>query len=198
MAIILVCPSCGEECDHIFVDESRNPVVRCTLCGHTHRRVPPKGKEEEEIPVRAIVSLEGESRVCSIPLGPAEPIKIGDFLAAECGEEVLGVQVTSIEAGGKRVKRAKARDAATLWTRAIDRVVVRASVHRGRVTKPLSVACEGEEEFFVGEDWTFGTIPFRITRMKLREGKVLREEGERAPARAIKRIYGTRTKGDSR
>ena len=198
MAIILVCPSCGEECDHDPVGESRNPVVRCTLCGHTHRRVPPKETEEdEEIQVRTIVSREGESWVCSIPLGPAEPVAVGDFLAAECGEEVLGVEVTSIEAGGKRVKRAKARDAATLWTRAIDQVVVRASVHRGRITKPLAVACEGDEEFFVGEDWTFGTIPFRITHMKLREGKVLRKEGERAPARAIKRIYGTRTRGDS-
>jgi uncharacterized Zn finger protein len=196
MAITLVCPSCGEECDHVFLDESRNPVVRCTLCGHTHRRVPPKEREEEEIPVRAIVSHEGESRVCSVPLGPAEPVAVGDFLAAECGEEVFGVEVTSIESGGKRVKRVKAGRADTLWTRAIDQVVVRASVHRGRVTKPLSVACDGDEEFFVGENWTFGTIPFRITHMKLRDGKVLRKEGQRAPARAIKRIYGNRTPGD--
>jgi uncharacterized Zn finger protein len=76
--------------------------------------------------------------------------------------------------------------------------VVRASVHRGRVTKPLSVACEGDEEFFVGEDWTFGTIPFWITHMKLRDGKVLRKEGQKAPARMIKRIYGNRNKGDPR
>jgi uncharacterized Zn finger protein len=102
------------------------------------------------------------------------------------------VEVTSIEAGGKRVKRAKAGDVTTLWTRAIDQVVVRASVHRGRVTKPLSVACDGDEEFFVGENWTFGTIPFRITHMKLRDGKVLRKEKQKAPARAIKRIYGNR------
>jgi uncharacterized Zn finger protein len=198
MAITLVCPSCGEECDHDLVGESRNPVVRCTLCGHTHRRVPPKEKEEEEeILVRAVVSREWESSVCSIPLGPAEPVAVGDFLAAECGEEVFGVEVTSIEAAGRRVKRVKARDADTLWKRAIDQVVVRASVHRGRVTKPLSVACEGDEEFFVGEDWTFGTIPFRISHMKLRDGKVLRMKGLRAPARAIKRIYGNRTQGDS-
>jgi uncharacterized Zn finger protein len=190
MAITLVCPSCGEECEHLFLDKSRNPVVQCTLCGHTHRRVPLK--EDGEIPVRAIVSREWESRVCSVPLGPAEPVAVGDFLAAECGEEVFGVEVTSIEAGGKRVKRTKAREASTLWTRAIDQVVVRASVHRGRVTKPLSVACEGGEEFFVGEEWTFGTIPFRITHMKLRDGKVLRMDGQKAPARAIKRIYGNR------
>ena len=194
MAIILVCPSCGEECDHDIVGGSRNPVFRCSLCGHTHRRVPPR--EEEEIPVRAIVSREWESRVCSVPLGPAEPVAVGDFLAAECGEEVFGVEVTSIEAGGKRVRRVKAGDAETLWTRAIDQVVVRASVHRGRVTKPLSVACEGEEEFSVGEEWTFGTIPFRITHMKLRNGKLLRKEGQRAAAREIRRIYGYRVEGE--
>jgi uncharacterized Zn finger protein len=192
MTITLVCPSCGEECEHLLVDDSRNPVVRCTLCGHTHRRVPPREKEEEEIPVRAIVSQEWESRVCSIPLAPAERVAVGDFLAAECGEEVYGVEVTSIESKGKRVKKARARDASTLWTRAIDQVVVRASVHKGWVTSPVSVACEGNEEFAVGESWTFGPLPFRITHLKLREGKVLRREGQRAPARAIKRIYGNR------
>jgi uncharacterized Zn finger protein len=190
MPITLVCPSCGEECDHLIVGESRNPVVRCTLCGHTHRRVPPK--EEEEIPVRIIVSREGESRVCSAALEPGEGIAVGDFLAAECGEEVCGVEVTSIEARGRRVKRVKAGDASTVWTRAIDQVVVRASVHRGRVTRPVSVACEGDEEFAVGDSWTFGPLPFRISHMKLRDGKVLRREGQKAPARSVKRIYGYR------
>ncbi|MDD1668035.1 MAG: hypothetical protein LUO96_06165 [Methanomicrobiales archaeon] len=192
MTMILVCPSCGEECEHLLVDDSRNPVVRCTLCGHTHRRIPPREKEEEEILVRAIVSSEGESRSCTIPLGPAEPVAVGDFLAAECGDEVYGVEVTSIEAGGKRVRRAKARDASTLWTRAIDQVVVRASVHKGWVTSPVSVVCEGNEEFAVGEYWTFGPLPFRISHMKLRDGKVVRREGKKAPARAVKRIYGYR------
>jgi len=190
--MILVCPSCGEECEHLLVDDSRNPVVRCTLCGHTHRRIPPREKEEEEILVRAIVSSEGESRSCTIPLGPAEPVAVGDFLAAECGDEVYGVEVTSIEAGGKRVRRAKARDASTLWTRIIDQVVVRASIHQGRITKPVSVACGGDEEFAVGESWTFGPLPFRISHMKLRDGKVVRREGKKAPARAVKRIYGYR------
>ncbi|HXW98298.1 MAG TPA: HVO_0476 family zinc finger protein [Methanomicrobiales archaeon] len=189
MAIILVCPSCGEECDHELVGTARNPVARCTACGHTHRGVPAK---EEEIPVRAIMSEEGESRVCSVPLEPSEPVAVGDLLAAECGDEAFGVEVTSIESKGKRVKRAKARDVTALWTRAIDQVVVRASVHRGRVTRPLAVACEGGEEFFVDEEWTFGTIPFRITHMKLRDGKVLRKEGQKAPARMVKRIYGYR------
>jgi uncharacterized Zn finger protein len=190
MHITLSCPSCGEECDHVLVDDSRNPVVRCTICGHTHRRVP--AKEEEEIPVRVIVSQEGESRVCSVPLEPGEFVAVGDFLAAECGDEASGVEVTSIESKGKRVKKARARDASTLWTRAIDQVVVRASVHKGWVTSPVSVACEGDEEFTIGESWTFGPLPFRITHMKLRDGKVLRREGQRAPARSVKRIYGYR------
>jgi uncharacterized Zn finger protein len=189
MHLTLTCPSCGEECDHEVMGGARNPVARCTLCGHTHRQVPPK---DEEIPVRAIVSCEGESRVCSVPLGPAEAVAIGDFLAAECGEDVLGVEVTSIESKGKRVKRAKAEAVSALWTRAIDRVVVRASVHKGWVTRPVSVVCEGDEEFAVGEEWTFGPIPFRITHMKLREGRVLRREGQKAPARSVKRIYGNR------
>ena len=190
MTIPLSCPSCGEECEHEVLGDSRNPVVRCTLCGHTHRQVPPK--EEEEVPVRVIVSSEGESRVCSAPLGPGESVSLGDFLAAECGEEVFGVEVTSIEVGGRRVKKARARDVSTLWTRAIDQVVVRASIHRGWVTRAVSVVCGGEEEFAVGASWTFGPIPFRITHMKLRDGRVLRREGQAAPARSVKRIYGNR------
>ncbi|HUK38030.1 MAG TPA: HVO_0476 family zinc finger protein, partial [Methanomicrobiales archaeon] len=189
MAITFVCPSCGEECDHEVVGTARNPVVRCTACGHTYRGVPAR---EEEVSVRAIVSREGESQVCSVPLESGEAVAVGDLLAAECGEEVFGVEVTSIESKGKRVKRAKARDVSALWTRAIDQVVVRASVHSGRVTRPLAVACGGDEEFFVDEEWTFGTIPFRITHMKLRDGKVLRKEGQKAPARMVKRIYGNR------
>jgi uncharacterized Zn finger protein len=189
MAITLVCPSCGEECDHLLVDDSRNPVVRCTVCGHTHRQVPMR---EEEIPVRVIVSAEGESRVCSVFLEPGESVALGDSLAAECGDEVFGVEVTSIESKGKRVKRSKARDASTLWTRAIDQVVVRASVHKGWVTRAVSVVCEGDEEFSIGASWTFGPLPFRITHMKLRDGKVLRREGQKAPAHAVKRIYGYR------
>jgi uncharacterized Zn finger protein len=189
MHVTLPCPSCGEECEHLLVDESRNPVVRCTLCGHTHRGVPPK---EEEIPVRVILSREEESRVCSVSLEPGEFVEVGDSLAVECGEEVFGVEVTSIEAKGKRVNRARAGDASTLWTRAIDQVVVRASVHRGWVTSPVSVVCEGNEEFAVGESWTFGPLPFRITHMKLRDGRVLRKEGQKAPARSVRRIYGYR------
>jgi uncharacterized Zn finger protein len=189
MHITLPCPSCGEKCEHILVDESRNPVVRCTVCGHTHRGVPPK---EKEIQVRVILSQEGESRVCSVSLEPGEFVALGDFLAAECGDEASGVEVTSIESKGKRVKRARARDVSTLWTRAIDQVVVRASVHKGWVTSPVSVVCEGDEEFSVGESWTFGPLPFRITHMKLRDGRVLRRDGHRAPARSVKRIYGNR------
>jgi len=187
MHITLPCPACGEECEHLLVDESRNPVVRCTVCGHTYRGVPPT---EEEIPVRVSVSREGESRVCSVSLEPGEFVALGDFLAAECGEEVSGVEVTSIESKGKRVKRARAKDASALWTRAIDQVVVRASVHKGWVTRPVSVVCEGDEEFAIGESWTFGPLPFRITHMKLRDGRVLRRDGQRAPARSVKRIYG--------
>jgi len=190
MHITIPCPSCGKRCDHEVVDDSRNPVVRCTTCGHTHRRVP--AKEEGEIAVRAIVSQEGESLVCSVTLEPAESVGTGDFLAAECGDEALGVEVTSIESRGKRVKRAKGKDVSTLWTRAIDQVVVRASVHKGWVTRPVSVVCDGGEEFAVGASWTFGPVPFRITHMKLRDGRVLRREGQSAPARSVKRIYGYR------
>lgn len=73
--------------------------------------------------------------------------------------------VTSIEAGPKRVIRARP-DITTLWTRVIDEVVVRFSIHSGRQTLPLYKVCDGEEFFIVGEVYSIKGKQFRITHLK--------------------------------
>ena len=186
--ISIVCPVCKEEREHQVLREAAELVVQCSECGQVHRI--PKPPEPRVLTIRAIVSLETESQVCSVEMLANEVVSLGDHIAAECGDEVFGVEVTGIEAGAKRVRRAAAEEVTTLWTRGIEQVVVRASIHTGRTTLPLYQTAEGEEEFVVGEPYTFGGRRIRISHIKLRDGPVLRKEGWKTVARRIKRIYG--------
>ncbi len=190
MNLLVQCPVCEEEQEHEVLKENGSLLVRCTECGHVHRTERPS--RPAVIEVKAVVSRETESRVCSIELLSDEECSEGDLLVAECGDEVMGVEVTGIEAGEKRPMRARADEISTLWTRLIDEVVVRASVHDGRKTIPVYARADGEDEFSVGEVVDFNGIRFRITQIKMREGQVLRKEGWKTVARKIKRMYGVR------
>jgi len=189
MLIPCPCPGCGQETDHRLLKEGAEQLVECTGCGHVHRIW---CAEPAEIRVKAIVSDRDQSRVCEAELGEDEEVAVGDHLAAQCGNEAAGVEVTAIECGGKRVQRARGAAVETLWTRAIEHVVVKASVHRGRITEPLYISCTGEQAFTVGGIASAGKISFRISHIKLRDGHVVRREGKTAAAREITRIYGYR------
>lgn len=186
--ITIVCPVCKEECEHQILREAAELVVQCNECGQVHRI--PKPPEPRILAVKAIVSRETESQVCSVEMLEDEVVTLGDHIAAECGDEVIGVEVTGIEVGEKRVRQAKATEVATLWTRGIEQVVVRASIHTGRTTIPLYQTAEGEDEYVVGETYTFGGRQIRISHIKLRDGPVMRKEGWKTVARRVKRIYG--------
>ena len=186
--ISIVCPVCKEECEHQVLREAAELVVQCNECGQVHRV--PRPPEPEILTIKAIVSQETESTVCSVEMFDDESVSLGDRIAAECGDEVFGVAVTGIEVGAKRVRRAAAREVATLWTRGIEQVVVKASVHTGRTTIPLYQAADGEDEFIVGETYTLGGRRVRISHIKLRDGPVIRKEGWKTFARRVKRIYG--------
>lgn len=184
------CPACGEETEHEIVKEGHELLVRCTVCGGVHRV--PRPKEPRIIAVRTVVSHEKESRVCSIELLDDEMCSVGDLLVAECDDDVMGVEVTSIERAGARVSKARAAEIQTVWSRLVEQVIVKASVHDGRTTLPLYIPVAGEEDFIVGSVYLAGRIRFRITRIKLRDGALMKKEGWKAYARKIKRIYGIR------
>jgi uncharacterized Zn finger protein len=186
--ISIVCPVCKEECEHQVLRETAELVVQCSECGQVHRI--PKPPEPEILTIKAIVSRETESMVCTVEMLADEVVNLGDRLAAECGDEVFGVEVTGIEAGAKRVRRATAGEVTALWTRGIEQVVVKASIHTGRTTLPLYQTADGEDEFVVGETYTFAGRRIRISHIKLRDGPVMRKEGWKTVARRIKRIYG--------
>lgn len=190
MFITATCPECKDETEHEVLADTRDLLVRCTVCGH-HQRLP-KEREPRALMIKAIVSREGSSKVCSIELAEDEDCSVDDHLVAECGEDAFGVEVTAIECGEKRVNRAKAPAITTLWTRAIEQVVVKISIHDGWKTIPVYMTCDGEQPFVVGELYTVSGKRFRVSHLKLRDGPLMRKEGWKTVAHRIKRIYGYR------
>jgi len=181
------CPVCREEQEHEILASSHDLVVRCESCGNVQRI--PLPEEGEQVSVKAIVSFEESSRVCRVELPSGESCAVGDRLVVECGDEYIGVEVTAIERDQKRVKRALASEISTIWTRKIEEVVVRVSLHDGRTTSPLFIDVAGEEPFEVGGVYRHSGRQFRIVQMKLRNGAVMRKEGWKTVARRLKRIY---------
>jgi uncharacterized Zn finger protein len=190
MFITAICPECKDETEHEVVAESRDLLVRCTTCGHHHRIK--KESEPQALMIKAIVSREGTSRVCSIELAEEDEVSVEDHMVAECGDDAFGVEITAIECGEKRVNRAKAPEITTLWTRAIEQVVVKISIHDGRKTIPVYMECDGEQPFVVGEMNTVSGKRFKISHLKLRDGPLMRKEGWKTVAHRVKRIYGYR------
>jgi uncharacterized Zn finger protein len=183
----MYCPECGREEEHQVLSKTRGLRVRCQSCG-TVTQVPEK-KERAPLKIKAIVSEEDRSKVCIIELATDEICRIGDHHVAVCGEEYSGVEISAIERGEQRVRRSRAKDITTLWTRKIEQVHVRVSVHDGKTTIPILLDVSGEEPFVVGEVYRRGNRRFRIANIKLRDGDSLRREGQKGIARRIKRIY---------
>lgn len=189
MSIRACCPACGEESSHQVLREAADLLVQCGACGHIYHM--PREKEPEPINVKTVVSAESVSRIGVIDLLPDEQISLGDMLVAELDDDTAtGVEVMAIEVGAKRVITAAASEIDTLWTRVVEAVIVKASVHNGRITIPLYQKCDGEEEFAVDGVYDFAGKKIRISHIKLRDGPILRKEGWKAFARRIKRIYG--------
>jgi uncharacterized Zn finger protein len=190
MNISVWCPVCEEERDHEILKEGKEPTVRCTVCGHTHRNT---SETDTVTMVRTIVSTGKESRVCTTELDKEEIYRSGDSVVVECGDEVQSVEITGIEVEGRRTERAKGSAIITLWTRAIREVTVKISLHEGWRTTPLYLDARGIEEFEVDREYRIGTRRFRISHIKLRNDRFLRRAGEKAPAKDIKRIYAFRS-----
>jgi uncharacterized Zn finger protein len=182
------CPTCREILDCEILADSRDLLVRCGQCGTVFHT--PRQEEPEPIIVKAIVSEEGASRVCGIELFPDELCALGDHHVAACGDEYTGVEITGIEVGPKRLRKARALDISALWTRKIEEVLVRISVHEGWKTIPLETCVAGDSEYEVGKVYAVDGRKFRVAQIKLRDGGVLRKEGYRTVASRIRRIYG--------
>ncbi|MDD1674582.1 MAG: hypothetical protein LUQ13_02955 [Methanomicrobiales archaeon] len=188
--LITHCDSCAQETEHdVLRESSADILVRCTECQTVQTLAAPTVRT---LLLKTIVSSEGVSMVCGVEAPQGEVIRVGSVVVAECGEDAYGVEITSIEYQDRRFQFASADHIDTLWTRVVDRVVVKASIHEGRNTIPVYTECEGGDAFTVGETYEFGNRRFRVSHIKLRDGGLLRWSGQGAPAQHIKRIYGYR------
>ncbi len=190
MTYEVLCPICGEETTHRILKESSDLLVQCEVCSHVHHV--PRPSLPEPVAVRTIISDEDSSKVGTIELNESDICFIGDFFVAEAGEDIYTVEVCGIEVGQRRPSRAQATDITALWTRLIDNVVVKISVHDGMRTVPCYLRCDGERDFEIGSIENIEGMNARITHIKLRNGSMMRKEGWKAYARKIRRVYGTR------
>jgi len=190
MNISLLCPTCGEESEHEVLREAREFTVRCTTCRVTYKISP---IQPDEIVIQTIVSDRDHSIVCKSEVAKNEEYSIGDVIVADCGDNSFGVEITSIETEYRRVERAKGSDIKTFWSRGIEEVIVKVSVHSGRSTRPFYLRCDGNDEFTVDKMYSMGGAKVRISHIKLRDGRLIRKKGDKAIAMSIRRIYAFRT-----
>ncbi|MDD3574167.1 HVO_0476 family zinc finger protein [Methanospirillum sp.] len=185
------CATCKEETEQKVLSESRDLILCCTVCGLTSRR--PLPPEPEPVYVKTIVSREAESYVGKAELMKGEVVRVGDYIVAERDDgEGAGVEIMSLEVGDKRIEKAVAEEINTIWSRAIDEVIVRISVHDGKKTIPIYVACDGDDRFTVDEIVSIDRVRARIDHICLRNGMTQRRKGKYELANRIKRVYAYR------
>jgi uncharacterized Zn finger protein len=184
MKEFIYCDICKEETLHEIVRAEKN-LYRCTQCGGYTTHTPRK-----EMKIRAIISSGAESVKGSIKVYEGEKIEKGDEYIVDTEDGHKIGEVTSIEMkNGQRVESAQSEDIETVWLRDVGEVELRMSLHKRSVTSPYKMVVDGETEFEVGENIYIDGKKFRVHRIKLISGGVLRREGSRARARDIRRLY---------
>ncbi len=180
----LYCDVCKEETPHILINPARN-LFKCEICSSVTELRP-----EKKINLRAIISKDDVSDVGKISAGRSDTFAKGQEIVVETEEGFRLGEITSIELkDGKRVEFARAEDVETIWLRDVGEVKVRISLHKGPVTTPYEIFTSGEVEFQVGEILPIEGRKYKITRIKLIKGGILKKEGRKAKAKEIRRIY---------
>ncbi|MCZ7394023.1 MAG: HVO_0476 family zinc finger protein [Candidatus Methanoperedens sp.] len=180
------CPSCSPltPVPHIILKGGRDILLQCEECGSVHREKKPK-----KMLVRVIVSRGEKAIHASAMLSGI--IRKGDELVIddeETGEATL-VQVASLEVGDKRKDSAEAEDINTIWARAIDEVVAKIAISRGRITESIEMRVPGEREFVIGDKVRVNNRELKIIRIKIRGGGFKSRKGVAIKAKDIRRIY---------
>lgn len=184
MRRFIYCDNCKDETEHELIREDKQ-LYRCLECGTVTQLMP-----EKEIKVKAIISTGAISRVGSVDFKEFDTIEVGDEIVVETDEGFRVGEITAIELkDGSRTKFAEVKDVATVWLRDVSEVEVKFSLHKGAVTTPYKMLTSGDTEFRIGEKINIDNLIFRITRMKLIDGRLLKREGQTAKAKQIRRIY---------
>lgn len=185
-ALHLECPDCDDRTVHEVLkgrmgkdQDVIEATVRCEDCGKISNVVVREPKARK---VNVILSDRGESRREEIELDEEEMVNVEDEMFV--GE--LPVIVSSIEVGGRRVKRALPAEITTLWVKRFDKVRVKVAINKVQKTSSIDLSVLPDEEFIIGDLMNIGREEVVITAIKTTEGMARRGC---VPARDIVRIY---------
>jgi uncharacterized Zn finger protein len=191
------CPSCSpeEEIGHEVLKEGQSPLVRCLECGQVHAT---KIKTPKAVSLKVIVSKQDISSTYRTKLDSETILQVDDELVVDDEETgtVCPILITAPDAGGKRVKVARAENTETIWGRAIDEVTVKFSAQEGtEKTEVIEKRVPGDYEFVVGAEEKVGNTRLFINKIKVRDGIFRSRKGDVVLAKYVKRIFA-RKKGD--
>ena len=185
------CPSCspGEEVGHEVLKEGQSPLVRCLECGQVH---PVKIKTPKSVSLKVIVSKMDVSDTYKTKLDSETVLQVDDELVVDDEETgvVYPILITALDAGGKRVKLARAEDIEAIWGRAIDEITVKFSAQSGiEKTDVIEKRVPGDYEFVVGAEEKVGNKRLLINKIKVRDGAFRSRKGDVVLAKYVKRIF---------
>ena len=180
----LVCPNCNQETEQeiLSMKSMKNGVeytLKCKNCGYVYRKF---FEEEKMKELRVIWSWRNKSEVKKIVKLEEDILSVGD----EISVNNINSQITAIDSGGKRVKKAKVKDIDTIWAKRFDKVVVKISVNRGSKTVPYEIISHPDEEFYIGDIIEVNGHHVAIHKIKIKDKFIMRGG---ARARDIIRIY---------
>jgi len=185
--VVVECPMCNEETAHEIlggrVVGKRQLVlkssVRCCECGHVHAV---ELTEEMPIEVPIVVSWMEESAKSRITLNPSEEVKIDDELYFN-DHRIL---ITSVEVGGVRRSRGKAKDVTNIWAKQFDKIRIKISLDRHGKVYSKDILAVPEEEFIIGDVIDIEGTNAAITSIRIGTRTIHRGS---AVARDIVRVY---------
>jgi len=177
----IYCPTCKKITPHeVLKERGREGVAKCTVCGTVH---PYLEKEERKVKIKVIISDGERSWTEEMEEDPEVEFKEGEVIEVKG----LPVKITKIEVeGGKRKKRALAKEAFRIWGIRYDRIRVKFSLHRGPITIPFYVYMAPDEEVQIGDIYQVGSLRGVVFKIKLKKGVINRGS---AKAEEIVRVY---------
>ncbi len=180
----IYCDVCKEQTEHELIRADKN-LYRCKVCGSVVEL-----REEKEIELRAIISSGAESEKGKLKVKADSILEVGNEVVVEVEDGFKVGEITSLEfKNGSRAEHALAKDVSTVWLRDVGEVIVKISLHKGAITTPYKTLVSGDTEFEVGEVLEINGKHFKITRIKLINGRLLKREGDKAEAKEIRRVY---------
>lgn len=198
--VAATCPSCSPDVEtvHEILRSGGQATVRCTECSHVHKT---KLESQSTDRIDVIVSQDGESfsDVAEVPV--EETLAVGEEFILDGDEALMTVRITDLQLDAdRRVDQAVAADVNTIWTRAVDNVAVKVTLHpkdgSREGTKGIAISVPGDHEFTVGETEVHDDEEFEIEQLLVRDDAVGydREKYDRlggvVAAKDVKRVYG--------